>query len=56
MLAKAAMLAHLQLALLPLCTGQGPAVLSPAYMGVAGPGPQHCDVLATLVTAGLANR
>ena len=50
------MLAHLQLALLSLCTGQGPTVLSPAYMGDAGPGPQHCDVLATLVTAGLANR
>lgn len=46
----------LALALLPLVSSQGPAVLSPAYMGAAGSGPQHCDVLATLVTAGIANR
>ena len=52
---RAVMLTRM-LALLPLCTSQGPAVLSPAYMGTAGPGPQHCDVLATLATAGLANR
>ena len=58
MIPPAAALLLLTTLALPLrgLRAQGAAVLSPAYMGSAGSGPLHCDLLATLATAGLANR